>query len=829
MCRAAGARLPRAGSDGQRMETLRRRLLIIAPALLFYLALAAPISLAGLSLVGRPFAGFFLFHPLIVSAYQPPSAPKVIRFNDALTAVDGVPVLTIRGFFKRISEKKVGTVVTYDFIRPGLRDVTQPEAYSRGRAIRRRLPIVRFTFSDLEGTFGRFLAFSLLWLLAGLFVVWKRPGEPAAIVFFVLCLVEAAQDLTYSDLVLTSLFPRLDWLLYGVRPLLYVELATFLPRRPATSRRQLAVIRAVPIVVVSLYLLYFLVLHFSNGGIEAQGFSATRNFMEMTAFFQPALSIAMVVFAASCGRFLFSRDPILRGQSSVMFLGVLFSYGPAILWRSLRMIHLTPPFSSDVALYAFALFPLFIGYAVLRTRLFGIDIIVKRTTTYVLLLGLVFLLYFLVGSSASALPSLLGLPRWAVDGTIALSIVPMHAGIKRLVDRVMFRTPYNQATAMQRFNTEAAAVPEAGQIVRKFIALLEELLHPEAIAILLKDERGLEIFDSLGLPPGATFVLPLEHPALHGQAEPATIGPVTEATAIALHAGGSVTGAVVLGPRKSQQPYVEADRELVRGMGQQMEILLQMARQTSLLIAKREDEARIEAELAGAREIQQGLLPSALPVVPGLDLSGEMRPSMAVGGDFFDAFVLDENRIGIVLGDVSGHGVQGAMVMTMAKTIFGSIDKCALAPEEVIAQANRMFSQVRPNGRTFLAACYAVYDRQDRSLSIANAGLPLPISASGQLGEPGFVLGVLTDATYTASTVALESGEAVLFFTDGIAEACNAAGEAFGEDRVQHLLRQESGSAADTIRASLFDELAVFCGLGAERDDRTVVVVRAYQ
>ncbi|HEX7086203.1 MAG TPA: PP2C family protein-serine/threonine phosphatase [Vicinamibacterales bacterium] len=249
------------------------------------------------------------------------------------------------------------------------------------------------------------------------------------------------------------------------------------------------------------------------------------------------------------------------------------------------------------------------------------------------------------------------------------------------------------------------------------------------------------------------------------------------------------------------------------------------------LVAQRsfETERRLVAvsrELELAREIQQSLLPHALPDRPGLRIAARYLPMQEVAGDFYDA-VADDRGVGILVADVSGHGVPAALVASMLKVAFASEAERAGDPGAVLQGINRTMTGLFD--RAFVTACYGFFTENGRRLSYAAAGHPPLIVRRRRAGierleERGIMLAVMPAADYETRTVDLEPGDLVVFYTDGLLEAADATDAFFGDARLDAVLTSTGAVPADVMADQLVAEVRRWSA-GPLRDDVTVVVV----
>ena len=237
----------------------------------------------------------------------------------------------------------------------------------------------------------------------------------------------------------------------------------------------------------------------------------------------------------------------------------------------------------------------------------------------------------------------------------------------------------------------------------------------------------------------------------------------------------------------------------------------------------------IESELEVIANVQRGLLPKPLPDITGLKLAAFYATSRQVGGDYYDVVELPDDRWGILVADVAGHGTPAAVVMAMTYSLFHAYPGPALDPAVVIRFLNDNLSH--PASRTFVTALYAVYEAKDRSLLVARAGHWPPLvyrhadGAVEDLDCPGlFPLGIMPYEEVPTSTHRLEPGDRILFYTDGVIERANPNGELYGMERLRPQLGHAGpADAQQTVDALMRDVEAFARDLPAD-DDQTLLL-----
>jgi hypothetical protein len=240
----------------------------------------------------------------------------------------------------------------------------------------------------------------------------------------------------------------------------------------------------------------------------------------------------------------------------------------------------------------------------------------------------------------------------------------------------------------------------------------------------------------------------------------------------------------------------------------------------------------INKELEIARRIQSSTLPQSLPTLTGLQIAARYVPMSAVAGDFYDFLPIDEKRVGILVADVSGHGVPAALIASLLKVAFAGQAAHAHDPTLVLTGLNHVLCGKFEEH--FVTAAYLFVDLEKSLLRYSAAGHPPLMLASGVAGnvreieENGLMLGMFPEAAYSCVEIQVATGDRCLLYTDGVLEAKNAAQEEFGKSRCKKFLETHRDIPTAHFASALLDSIAGFSGHGSARlqeDDITLVVL----
>jgi sigma-B regulation protein RsbU (phosphoserine phosphatase) len=237
----------------------------------------------------------------------------------------------------------------------------------------------------------------------------------------------------------------------------------------------------------------------------------------------------------------------------------------------------------------------------------------------------------------------------------------------------------------------------------------------------------------------------------------------------------------------------------------------------------------VQRELETARRIQRSLLPRGTPSIRDLHVAVEYLPMTAVAGDLYDFARIGPSTIGILVADVSGHGVPAALVASMVKLAFSAQAERAGDPAGVLSSMNRLLSGQLE--QAFVTAIYAVIDTERRTVTVANAGHPALLIGRtdrtiDEIGVHGLLLGFMPDTPYANTTIELRDGDVILMYTDGVIEAQNSAGEFFDSERVKGWLASAGSMDATGIITAALGDLRGWCGRSTFDDDVTFLVAR---
>jgi serine phosphatase RsbU (regulator of sigma subunit) len=241
----------------------------------------------------------------------------------------------------------------------------------------------------------------------------------------------------------------------------------------------------------------------------------------------------------------------------------------------------------------------------------------------------------------------------------------------------------------------------------------------------------------------------------------------------------------------------------------------------------------IRLELETARQIQLSILPQSAPAFAGLDIAATYVPMTSVAGDFYDFVVIDEHCLGILIADVSGHGMPAALIASMLKVAFATQSDYARDPARVLTGLNQaLYGKFQGH---YVTAAYTVIDTKNQTLRYAGAGHPPLLLREGVSGavrsllENGLFLGYFRDVTFSSVEVPFHQSDWVLLYTDGISEMMDPSQEMFGEARLKEFLVEHGAPPAAEFSESLLKRLSAWSGRASGQDpDDDVTLLSVY-
>ena len=285
-------------------------------------------------------------------------------------------------------------------------------------------------------------------------------------------------------------------------------------------------------------------------------------------------------------------------------------------------------------------------------------------------------------------------------------------------------------------------------------------------------------------------------------------------------------GLILLGKRNIGDGFSKSDIEFVSSLGS----LAIISIENSLLFKETLEKQKLEKDLELAKKIQGNLLPSKLPIMKNFEIAAYNKAAKQVGGDYYDAIRLDDNRVLISISDVSGKGVQAALLMANLQAFLQSISK---QNNDLVTASNLLNDLVSENtsdGR-FITFFWGILDDEKKQLESVNMGHNPPLLIrNGEIQKlkiGGMIMGVLPTLTpYKSEVSKLEKDDILILFTDGITEAMTESQEEYSDERLEKLALDIKGESAEETLNMILNDVKDFTNETEQSDDITIVVVK---
>lgn len=826
------------------------------PALIFAVLTAAIVACSVFSLtkavswIGRSFPGFLVYHPPYVGSFSSqdwPGKKAGVRYLERILAVDDRPVFSGSDVLQAVAALKPGAPVRYTLAAKGLtREVA--------------VPVRTFELKDFIIVFLPTFICGLAIFAVAVVVYVLKPNTATSWVFLVMCFCLGIYGITGFEIQSSYATVRLHYLALALFPFSFFHLGAIFPERKQilTRHRSLEYLIYLPPLALGLaYQAYFSTFpEIARPGAPSliPAYPALSAFARVFTLFGFLSLIGLVLHAY----FRSSTIPA-RQRARIMIFGVSIAFLPmGVLMFLAQRVSLYFPFNFIPILSIF--FPVFIAYSIVRHNMFDADVIIRRTVGYVLVTTAVIGAY--VGVSVG-LNVLLGKYQPAQSQAfpliftlaVILAFNPLRNRVQRLVDRVFFRKEYDAGAIVEKFGIAMSSLLDLGLILRQLIQTFKDEMFINTSSVMLLSPAGtgfqVRLADGEGVREVAQLSFPLDDPLVRiveGRKKELTKNDLLEEPKFralsakaaagfdALRASlmvpmvfqNKVVGLLSLGEKKSGKAFNREDIELLRTLASQGAVAVKNA----VLFQENLENQRMEEELSIARDLQMSMLPAVCPKVSGAALAADSLPAREVGGDFYDFIEMGGEILGIVIGDVSGKGVSSALIMSASRSIFRILSEEPAGVGEIMVRASHRTRKDIKSGM-FVALLYAVYDSRDKTLSLCSAGQTQPVHISSRTGAARLVetegdtfpLGIVADADYRETRVSLESGDKIVFYTDGLVEAMNEQGELFGFERLLVLAQEAQALPAEALLKAVLGAAGAFAGNAAQHDDLTVIVL----
>ncbi len=539
-----------------------------------------------------------------------------------------------------------------------------------------------------------------------------------------------------------------------------------------------------------------------------------------------------------------------RRQAFHVFVGTILGTAPFVL------LGIVLPSAFQIDEYVFwgivpmILIPLTFAYAIVRFQMLNIRFVVRRTFLYAATTAIVFGFYTLAIATAAKIfagSRLSGSPLFNFG--FFLVAIPLFEFLRRRLqtplDRLFFRDKLNYQTALLDMSEAITGELDLAKIADYLTANIAATMRLEKASIWLRDREGwLERRgrrdDRLSPEAALRRVLRQEgKPALLKELSFHFADSESQEFRERLMAEGfrllvplvyrqRLMGLLALKEKLSGERFDREDDALLTTLANQSALAIE----TALLHDEMTRQAEFKRDLDIARDIQSSLLPRSVPVVPGFSFLGGSIPAKVVGGDFYDFIPFEDQRLGIVIGDVSGKSVPASLLMVASKEIVYSRALTTRDPGLLFQESNRRIYAIKR--RMFVSLGYFLLDPEAMSLRYAIGGQPLPILLRSGDGGPRLLdppehrlpLGAFREVAYDTRELFLRRGDVIFFYTDGFTEAMDEDMNPYGEERLMASVAKRHGEPLEELTRGVLSDIREHVRGAEQYDDMTFLLLR---
>ena len=539
----------------------------------------------------------------------------------------------------------------------------------------------------------------------------------------------------------------------------------------------------------------------------------------------------------------------------------------------------TSNWAATIMVLLLFLLPLSFAYAVVRHRVLEIPVLLKRSARYLLVQrGFTFLLslasiglilLFAMSLAGYLQPNVqlsqpVAVALGSVFGTLLLwGGTQIHRRVSGRIDHAFFRSAYDARQILEELAEKSALTTDRKELATLLDRNLIEALQPDRLVIYLRTSAGKFECVSGDAPPALSAFIPTQQllDVLTSRGEPMDFpsalkdhaNPFSGLEALQpeclvplVARGRRLTGLLVLGLRRSEEPYSGEDKRLLSSIATQAAAALENIRLAEEIAQRIENEQRVAREmeisrrvleadnarktkeLEEARLLQLSMLPVSLPAIPGLEIAVLMKTATEVGGDYYDFSVSESGTLTVALGDATGHGLKAGTMVVAAKSLFNSFSHLS----NLLEILESMTSNLKKLKMRSLYMSMLLCRIKGGRAFMASAGMPCPFvyrASTGRVEEvqlKGMPLGAFSDFPYEEKTVELSAGDTIVLMSDGLPEMFNESQEMLGSSRVEERLKEIGGKSPQEIINSLAELGERWANGQPQQDDVTLVALR---
>lgn len=710
---------------------------------------------------------------------------------------------------------------------------------------------------------------ALLWVVVGYLVIRSKPDGYTQRLFFRIGLMYTLYSLVAilfgpegsNPVRNAGILPLVILFFYYVGlsylPFVISRFFMFFPKELSFAAK--TGVRNTFIVIPTIMLVVLIISQFLFMADISQRVGVISNLLQQGMRFLVDLSLLVGLISLF---FSYMKLKTKRERNSIFLILISFTIGvlSIVYFRYIVQMIGTTKFNNPeyyLPIVFIALIPISFGYSIFRYSLMDVSDVIKNTIIYgsatVTIAGIYFFVIYVLGQSISTIV------ESDYQGAIAAAIFILFAILfqstkdrfQNILTQRFYPEQFMYQKVIMKFSNKIGTIVGLDKILDHMYKTLVDALKINKFGILLKKDGCFELVREKGFKNRnllmnideeklIAFIAKNKKNKLPGVVEreelenlfDESIDLVNEEiyTLIPLTINSRVIGILLYGLKFSGSRFSGKDLRLLETASNQATVAIENAR----LYEQEADKLKIERDLENAKTIQESLLPAELPYISGLDICGTMMPAMQIGGDYYDVIKASDDKIFVIVGDVSGKGFSASFYMSQLHTmmhLFCTKDK---SPKEILKEVNkRIYETIGKNW--FITISLALFDTKEKTIKFCRAGhTPLMVANNGSVDSytpkgigVGLEKGDIFNITLEEKCFNYNPGDKFVFYSDGITEEMNEQNELFGEERFEKILTENSSERSRDTMKKITASLKEFRNGGQQNDDITLVLVKA--
>lgn len=572
---------------------------------------------------------------------------------------------------------------------------------------------------------------------------------------------------------------------------------------------------------------------------------------EFHANFFALINLIYIITAIGLMLWGYSRlqNQRLKKQVGIVLWGIRASvglYAIAFIFPHLHISLLSRSISYLLVTGALLIGAGSIAWAIIKYKFLDIRFIIRKGLVFSLATAVLITIYLLLFAEGKKIMSHffpIDIPAIEIISIlfVLLFFQPILGTIERLIEKFFMKDRLDYRNILQNLSRDILTTLDPGALKDKITSTLKDTMSLTYAELIMRSVDGrliLNLQDRQVIFSGKeewisilreqTQPTGFDDISIQTHDEPC-LEPLRELNPVLLipfiHRD-KLSGILLLGEKISRTNFSAEEMMILSVLSSQAAIALENA----VLYTDSLEKQKIEEELELAREIQTNLLPKDSPDSQIFELAGHNIPSKEVGGDYYDFFLLQDNSVGIAIGDISGKGVPAALLMSNLQAALRITALEFSEPYKVLSKVNSHITKTT-SPEKFATFFYGIFNPETLIFKYTNAGhnYPVLVKKTGEielLTQGGIIIGVIENAEYESADISLERGDSLVLYTDGVTEAMDPDGNEFGEKKLTEILRNNSDFSALDIINNILEEVSTFTNGNYFSDDLTLVVLK---